>query len=203
MRNMGLGDFLCSDDFTNYRRLNDVFLQVVLEAHTNQSIEDGDLRRDSFGKRFLNPEKFAELHFNKSNTKEHLVMAVAPFAVGIDLEMVQESFRSEILTQVVHPNDSIKVHHAADFYALWSMKEAFVKYLGKGLQIPMKEVCVSEVDANHFTATHATETAEIQAITLFNDQKAYLAHSTEVELEIEFMNSAYCEELVLAKLTKN
>ena len=200
MQELVPGGLLNEDAFVNFRLLNTAFEQAVLEAHTNQVIEASDLLQDRFGKPYLNPEKFPKLHFNKSNTKEHLVMAVAEFPLGIDLEMVQPSFRSEILPQLVHPNDSLQVKDAKDFYVLWSIKEAVVKYLGLGLQIPMKDFSIVKTADARFEAVYEDKKIEIHAVALLGDQSCYIACNSETLVHFQFSESSTCEVLVLEKL---
>lgn len=200
MQELGLGGILSEDVYVNFRLLNTIFEQAVLERHANQKIEVVDRRKKRFGKPVLNPEKFPKLHFNKSNTKEHLVMAVAEFPVGIDLEMVQPSFRSEIVPQLVHPNDSLQVNDAKDFYALWSIKEAVVKYLGLGLKLPMVDFSITQTAETRYEAVYRDKKIDIHAVRLFGDQSCYVACNSEAAVHFQLNESSSCEAILLDKL---
>jgi phosphopantetheinyl transferase len=202
LKELELTSFLSEDPFVNYKLMNAVFSKAMLSAYTKTEAETKDLQVNRFGKPILNPEKFENLHFNKSNTKDYLIMAIAALPLGIDLEIVRPSFKVRILDHVAHPNDAFKVENAAQFYALWSMKEAFVKYTGRGLQIPLHEVLISSGNAACFEASYMDMGAEIRSVKLLDEHCCYLAYPEASKAQLEVVNSDTCEQILTAALQR-
>jgi 4'-phosphopantetheinyl transferase len=91
------------------------------------------------------------LHFSATDSGDLALMAVAVDAVvGIDLELPRDiADRSDIVRRWFHPSERTQVfakptdaEQADVFFRLWTLKEAFVKALGLGLQLPFDSFAV-------------------------------------------------------------
>jgi len=92
--------------------------------------------KNEFGKPYL--KYHPNFHFNISHTRDALAVAVSDTEVGVDIERIKAApmdvahrFFSlperEFITQSADPDKS--------FYEIWVRKEAYIKFLGKGLSI--------------------------------------------------------------------
>lgn len=90
----------------------------------------------SFGKpRLAAP---SGIHFNFSHSGAWVVLVLAPFEVGIDVEEVRPDFDySEIASYHFGPASRQYLQQSADprgaFYYLWTRREALAKAIGRGL----------------------------------------------------------------------
>lgn len=134
------GAFQLGDDFSTFQRINEKFLLAILSECSGQTIVKEDIAYGKWGKPFVNPSKELDLHFNVSHTKNDIVVAVATFPIGIDMERMQDSFPKIIVPKLLHPNDSWTIQSAPDFYQLWTIKEAFSKFIGEGLSLGLKNI---------------------------------------------------------------
>ena len=105
--------------------------------------------------RFGKPEIFAsKLHFNLSHSDENAILAISSSQVGVDLELRRrcESVIDGIAELVFHPLElnvfsrKTKEEKMEMFWELWTQKEAYCKYLGAGLNKPLKEIRFMNLD---------------------------------------------------------
>lgn len=87
------------------------------------------------------------LQFNLSHTDKLIVMAVTlSNAIGVDVEYVHRSGKTvELADHYFSPIEAEHLHHLAEenqrerFFALWTLKEAYIKACGMGLSIPLNQ----------------------------------------------------------------
>lgn len=75
------------------------------------------------------------LHFNLSHSGNLIACAFSDDEVGIDVEKIR-SYRPRVLKSF-HPAEVARVEKSEDkdteFYKIWTMKEAYLKFLGTGI----------------------------------------------------------------------
>jgi len=83
-----------------------------------------------------------DFYYNISHTRNAIVIAVSEFPVGVDIEKVKESdlkianrFFTENEREYLKKN-ALDINRL--FYEIWTKKEAYIKYTGKGLVMPLK-----------------------------------------------------------------
>lgn len=120
-------------------------LVYALKEYGYQASKLGLLERTKFNKPYFE----TGFQFNISHTASMVILAVSLNSrVGIDVEKVKDINLYEIenlftpqelkeISDSKRPNDS--------FYALWTMKEAILKGIGLGLNIPLKDVVIQEM----------------------------------------------------------
>jgi 4'-phosphopantetheinyl transferase len=105
---------------------------------TNQKISFDDYAVGDFGKPYLihHPIKF-----NISHTDNIVICAFSKQCIGIDIESIKnidiqpysEMFSAEEMVEIINGG-------CQTFYTFWTTKEAIAKALGKGFQIPFKDI---------------------------------------------------------------
>lgn len=80
----------------------------------------------------------ANLHFNTSHTKNGIAIAISFAPIGIDIEYIDPNFEyTDILQQCFNSQESQFIQKGVDqranFYTLWTRKEALLKATGEGL----------------------------------------------------------------------
>lgn len=95
--------------------------------------------QNSYGKPYI--IGFPSFHFNVSHSEDLLVALVSDQAVGVDVEKIRNPniqivnrFFTENEKDYVLSDPSLTTKR---FYEIWTRKEAYVKYLGKGLSHPL------------------------------------------------------------------
>lgn len=117
-------------------------------------LSDGDIQflYNYYGKPFLNGAN--GIHFNLSHSGDWVVCAVHNLLIGIDIEKVRpvdfsiaEKFFTreeyEILMQTNEPDRN------RFFFTLWTLKESYIKAIGKGLSIPLNSFIIETADISN------------------------------------------------------
>ncbi|NLB41548.1 MAG: 4'-phosphopantetheinyl transferase superfamily protein [Clostridiales bacterium] len=94
--------------------------------------------QNEFGKPFL--QGYSDFHFNVSHTRNAIAVAFSNSPIDIDVERVR-SFDLKIARRYFMPQELDYILQASNqdyaSYEIWTKKEAYIKYLGKGLSIPL------------------------------------------------------------------
>lgn len=104
-----------------------------------------------------------ELHYNVSHSGNWVLIAIAPVAIGVDVEKIKPQFPfHEILDYSFSESEKAFVgrHPAqpAAFYRLWTRKEAFVKATAQGIDADFTRV--PALDGQHqWQATYPNRVA--------------------------------------------
>lgn len=102
--------------------------------------------KNEFGKPFLVND--SRIHFNISHSGEWVVCAVHYLPLGIDIEKIQpldyqvaERFFSE--NEYLNLNNKEGQAKLEYFYEIWTLKESYIKAVGKGLSIPLESFSIN------------------------------------------------------------
>lgn len=101
------------------------------------------------------------LCFNISHTEDWVVCAVDHDPVGIDvecikpinLEIAERFFSTEECMDLLSRNEASLVKH---FYRIWTLKESYIKMIGKGLSIPLHSFTI-RIFEDSITLQHDTD----------------------------------------------
>lgn len=94
-----------------------------------------------------------ETEFNFSHSGDIAVCAVSDFPVGVDVEKIRD-VNMDIARKKFCPSECEAIFSSANptesFFEYWVKKESYVKALGEGLRIPLKEINVDEITDRKF-----------------------------------------------------
>ncbi len=118
----------------------------------NISEEDQELDYNEYGKPFL--KNNCGWHFNISHCRKLAACAIAQSPIGVDVERIRQ-FPELVLKRCFTERETelIKESNNSDltFFQLWTLKEAYVKAIGRGLSYPLRDAEFI-IDNNHITA---------------------------------------------------
>lgn len=107
-------------------------------------IDKYSLGKKSLGKPFLN--EYSDIFINLSHCSGLAVCAVGGNALGIDCEEKREVKRG-VVRRVCTESEAQEIENAENpdlaFTRLWTLKESFVKAVGRGISYPMKKAAFS------------------------------------------------------------
>jgi 4'-phosphopantetheinyl transferase len=107
---------------------------------------DTGLLNDMKFTRFRKPYFDNAIHFNISHSGEYTICAVSNTnKVGVDIEEIKEiplvdfdnEFSKKELKEIYMAKNPLQL-----FYTYWTQKEAFLKAIGTGLNIPLNKVAI-------------------------------------------------------------
>ncbi|MGH1145177.1 4'-phosphopantetheinyl transferase superfamily protein [Bacillus pseudomycoides] len=99
-------------------------------------------------------KNFSDFHFNISHSGEWVVCITANSNVGIDIEKIseidarklaQEFFSEEEFHDLSNINSDEQISY---FFDLWTLKESYIKTIGKGLYIPLNSFSIKKEAQN-------------------------------------------------------
>ena len=99
--------------------------------------------------------------FNISHSKDWIVCGTSEKEIGIDIEQIS-TCHYDIAERFFHKDEyqyllsKPQEMHTEVFYTYWTLKESFVKYLGKGIYIPFNQFIIQlpslKIDASAYTS---------------------------------------------------
>lgn len=135
-----------------------------------------------YGKPSLMNEK--SIHFNLSHAGEWVVCAIGDTPVGIDVEIIRDSQLpgayqcfSDYEIQVL--NNSHQKSQAELFYKIWTLKESFVKYNGKGLNYAFDNFSFDIYDNEIELTEDEKINSDVSFLSIRIDHKHWYALCTE------------------------
>lgn len=137
-----------------------VMLRKLLSLYTGLPASSLIFATQAFGKPFIaGPPAGASISFNVSYSNDSIVCVVGRYAkIGIDIEdSAPDLDFTSIARQFFSPeeqswiNDHARNDRKQAFYAIWTLKEAYVKATGKGLSRPLDAyTLIPRADGVHF-----------------------------------------------------
>ena len=121
----------------------DLLIRKMIVEHTGRANDELRFETTDFGKPYLKGE--AELYFNISHSGDWVACAIHTESIGIDVEVVQDIDLSisEMYFSQQENNEIVRAEDSIDrFFDYWTLKESFIKYIGKGLSQPLNSFTI-------------------------------------------------------------
>lgn len=173
--------------------MGDLLTRMVLEKDFNISRGDISFIRGEKGKPEIQNNSKG-IHFNYSHSEEWLILAVGTCEVGIDIEKnrkidlkIADRFFTEDECYYIKENQG--TDSEIKFFRVWTLKESFFKWTGKGITESMKSV-EFKLKGNEVTVeTHKINRPEVRLLDVEEGYTASIcAERITKELEILRIN---------------
>ena len=135
-----------------------LYAELLVRQHACRTlkISESDIifEQNEYGKPFL--KNHTGFHFNVAHTHNAIVAAFSDSPVGVDVERVRDFdpaiakrfFMLQELDYILQASDQSKA-----FYEIWTKKEAYIKYLGRGLSVALNSFNVLDTKINNMIAS--------------------------------------------------
>lgn len=140
-RAASISHLLVREEFVKTRAL----LRTVLGAYTDRSPRDFTFTTGVNGKPRLVGDD--QIHFNVSHAAGRALIAIAPGAVGIDIERADKSINHlAVAAEIFSPEEYAAVERAPRldrseiFFTIWTRKEAYLKATGCGFSANLERI---------------------------------------------------------------
>jgi 4'-phosphopantetheinyl transferase len=127
--------------------MESVFLKkAILSKYINTPISSIHFGQKKFGKPILISPKNS-VDFNVAHSNDFFVCAIADSGlIGVDVEEIKEIDLQITLefccdSELEYCSAGNVIERRTNFFKLWTLKEAYVKAIGKGLSYPLKDIC--------------------------------------------------------------
>lgn len=129
----------------------DILVRTIICANLEIKNKDIYFDKNQYGKPFL--RHFKDFHFNVSHSGQWVICAAHHLPVGIDVEHIKpvdfdiakRFFTEDEYSDLLNMDSSLRLPY---FYELWTLKESYIKAVGKGLSIPLDSFSFKIHDCN-------------------------------------------------------
>lgn len=117
-------------------------LKDMLKGFYNIDYTEDMTEKNEQGKPYL--ADYPDVHFNLSHSDGITACIIENRECGIDCEKVRE-YRPNVMKRAFSEKEQVMIESAPEdkrdmlFFTLWTLKEAYIKAIGKGLSYPMSE----------------------------------------------------------------
>ncbi len=117
-------------------------LKDMLKGFYNIDYTEEMTEKNDYGKPYL--ADYPEIYFNLSHSEGITACMVESCQCGIDCEKVRE-YRPNVMKRAFSAKEREMIENASEnerdllFFTLWTLKEAYIKAIGKGLSFPLNE----------------------------------------------------------------
>ncbi|MGG4264552.1 4'-phosphopantetheinyl transferase family protein [Peribacillus simplex] len=126
-----------------YTLFGELLIRYLLGEYHNVKKDQINFIKSKYGKPFLTNGIF---NFNISHSGSYVVCAISSDIVGIDIERVNPSIDLQLAESVFTRSELKRIENNYDpvdtFFELWTLKESYIKAVGKGLSIPLNSFSV-------------------------------------------------------------
>ena len=139
--------------------------------------------RNRYGKPYI--KEFPKYHFNISHTSNIIVIVISNDEIGVDIEKIKNAdlriakrFFTKDEQEYILENSLVQNNR---FYEVWTKKEAYMKYVGKGLYMPLKTfkredylitICGDCLDNGFSTIETHEKQVESMALSMLSNNKS-------------------------------
>lgn len=105
------------------------------------SIQNNEIvfEKNEYGKPYLTA--YPNFHFNLSHTRNAIAIAISNKPIGVDIERIKTAdlrvAKRFFTEQEVDYITKLGINVDKHFCEVWTRKEAYIKYIGKGLSVPL------------------------------------------------------------------
>jgi 4'-phosphopantetheinyl transferase len=120
-----------------YKGLNHVFDMAPDDAHPLVFL------KGEHGKPYL--KDYPHIHYNISHTDDLIVCGIGSQEIGIDVEKIRPFYKNIVKkvfseTERKHLEALPEEAYAEYFFRIWTLKESYVKAIGCGITVPLKDI---------------------------------------------------------------
>jgi len=159
----------------------ELLVRYIVSKRKRIDFDDIKFVYNTYGKPYI--KDISDLYFNVSHSGKWVACAFGQMEVGIDIELIRD-IDIEIARDFLAPPEYDSLMKRTDyarleyFYDLWTLKESYIKWTGKGLSIPLSS----------FRIVQCNSSSEIR---VFNNEKVRLK---QFLLDKEYKMSVCSEE---------
>ena len=104
--------------------------------------------KNAYGKEYF---KTVPLYYNVSHTKNLVCAVLSDCEVGVDCETVRDMADHLKIAKRFFTKSEFESIEQSDaplnaFFALWTKKESYIKYLGKGFAVPLSSFDIKDIE---------------------------------------------------------
>lgn len=144
-----------------------------------------EFEQNDFGKPYIKGAR--DFHYNISHTRNAIAVAISDTPIGIDIEKITNA-ELKIVNRFFTAKEQIYINKNKKetnklFYQIWTKKEAYIKFIGKGLAVQLDSFDVLENKISRHISTFELDDYIISVCCERLDQKYVVYKLSEEQLE--------------------
>lgn len=161
---------------------SDLFIRYLACQYLNVNNSELRFGRNEYGKPFL--VDVDDFHYNISHTRNAITVGVSQTPIGVDVERIR-GFQNAIVKRFFSKKEKQYVesdneNSSKRFYEIWTKKEAYVKWIGEGLSIPLRSF---DVLADPMSCCLETVQIDNYAVSICRTENRYLSVCSDIKEE--------------------
>ncbi len=154
----------------------ELLLQYALKNYWHLDYNNIEIIDDDFGKPILVGQK---IFFNISHSGDWVSLICSENSCGIDVEKIEnppfeimnKNYSQDEIDQVKNVEQKIQ---KINFYKIWTLKESYIKMIGKGLSIPLDSFTINMRDETIISVVENNCIASDVSFQLFNPDSYHI-----------------------------
>jgi 4'-phosphopantetheinyl transferase len=153
-----------------------------------------EFSEDELGKPFLPAHR--SIHFNLTHSGDWVGCAVGITPVGIDIER-HKTMEMDIAKRFFHPNETdyvraVPQEYTERFFRIWTLKESYIKAIGKGLHCPLDSFSViAGKQIQSIIATDNHQPMTVKPLFITEGYSAAICHTADEEVKPVELNTIH------------
>lgn len=172
--------------------LGELLLRKALVENFEINNDSISFEKNQYGKPKI--AKREDIYFNISHSGNYVVCAVDYNEIGVDVEEIGNSDIFGIVTSFFGEKEKEYILGKEDeverFYEIWTLKESFVKCIGKGLSMPFNKfnICVSNLNNIKVECEEINEEFYFKEIPLQGYKLSLCYKGKNKDIDVKFIN---------------
>ncbi len=168
----------------------DLFIRMIICQKFGITNDEIIFGKGAYGKPFV--VNFPNFHYNLSHTRNAIAVAISCNEIGIDIEKINNNHK-EIAARFFTEDEyqyiyCTKAYQDRRFYEIWTMKEAYIKCIGKGLSMQLNSFTVLNSNSDLKCSSSFKDDYVVSFCEKKNDHSNFVIEITEKEII-----NKYCE----------
>ena len=127
-------------------------LLIKLLNDNHISYQNEDFKIDANGKLYL---ANSNIYLNLSHSMDFVIAGISDHPIGVDVEYIKKDKKYEDIAERVFNQEEIieyrrNINKRMFFYQVWTIKESYIKCIGKGLQVDMRSINISSPEFKNY-----------------------------------------------------
>ncbi len=168
---------------------SEILVRTIVYKELNIFNREIIFYKNKYGKPYL--KNHSDFHFNLSHTRNAIIAAIADKPIGIDIEKIRVAdakiakrfFTESEVAYII----KARIDMDKRFYEVWTKKEAYIKFMGKGFSIPLNSFDTLDGDISKQILTFEKGEYIISVCNESSNLKCSIAELSESDVESKAM----------------
>lgn len=152
------------------------YLRAILSNYTGEKKKKIEYVLNDFKKPFLlnNPN----IYFNVSHSENMILVAIADQLIGVDVEKIVKTDVENLFPFVFSREEEKNIpllNKIEYFYNIWCIKESYLKYIGIGLNVELKDINCKFLNNFYLVSSLKNDKAIAISIKISNNYMSFIS----------------------------